>query len=91
MSNLQMALPILHTFHRNISMDAILAGKYSNIRIHGLAGNMNSDLAWTTLQNAVANTSASTTTEWCVHASHAVPHPHQSCLESVPAPLICLE
>ena len=50
-----MALPVQHTFSRNISREAILAGKYDNIRIHGIAGNMNPDLDWTTLKDAVAN------------------------------------
>lgn len=51
-----MALPLLHTDSRNISRDAILAGKYSNIRIHGMSGNMNPTQPWTTLKNALNNT-----------------------------------
>ena len=59
-----MALPVQHTFSRNISMEAILAGKYDNIRIHGIAGNMNPDLDWTTLKNAVANASKDMVQDW---------------------------
>ena len=40
-----MALPLLHTFHRNISRAAALAGTF-NIRINGLKGNMNADQPW---------------------------------------------
>jgi hypothetical protein len=36
-----MALPLVHSYTRNITRDAILAGKYANIRIHGMKGNMN--------------------------------------------------
>lgn len=43
----------MHTFSRNKSRDAILGGKYANVRIHGIAGNMNPDLAWTTLRDAI--------------------------------------
>lgn len=35
-----MALPVMHTLSQNISIDAIKAGKYNNIRLKGLAGNM---------------------------------------------------
>lgn len=48
-----MALPLQHTFSRNISRDNILAGQLSNIRIHGISGNMNPNLAWTTLKDAI--------------------------------------
>jgi hypothetical protein len=34
-------LPLVHSYTRNITRDAILAGKYANIRIHGMKGNMN--------------------------------------------------
>jgi hypothetical protein len=34
------ALPLMHTFSRNISRDAILGGKYANLRLHGISGNM---------------------------------------------------
>eukprot|EP01059_Diplonema_ambulator_P035412 TRINITY_DN8316_c0_g1_i1.p1 TRINITY_DN8316_c0_g1~~TRINITY_DN8316_c0_g1_i1.p1 ORF type:complete len:603 (+),score=66.30 TRINITY_DN8316_c0_g1_i1:57-1865(+) len=47
-----MALPLLHTLSRNISLDAIKAGKYNNIRLHQLSGNMNPSIAWTTALNA---------------------------------------
>lgn len=43
-----MALPVHFTTTRNISMDAIKAGKYNNIRLHGIAGNMNPFMNWTT-------------------------------------------
>ncbi len=59
-----MALPVLHTFHRNISMANILDGKYDNIRIHGISGNMNPNLDWTTLKDAVANVSAAEVEQW---------------------------
>ena len=48
-----MALPVIHSYSRNISRDAILAGKYANIRIHGLEGNMNPFQPWATLRQAV--------------------------------------
>lgn len=35
-----MALPVMHTLSQNISIDAIKAGKYNNIRLKGIAGNM---------------------------------------------------
>ena len=50
-----MALPLLHTMSRNMSRDAILAGKYSNIRIHGISGNMNPDQPWSTLAAALGS------------------------------------
>lgn len=49
-----MALPLLHTYSRNETRDAIQNDKYSNIRIHGLAGNMNIDQPWATLKQALA-------------------------------------
>ena len=48
-----MALPLLHSYSRNISRDAISAGKYENIRIHGLEGNMNPYQPWATLKQAL--------------------------------------
>ena len=42
-----MALPLQHTLTRNISLASITAGKYSNIRIQQLSGNMNPDTPWT--------------------------------------------
>ena len=54
-----MALPLMFTFSRNISRDAILAGKYSNIRIHGMAGNMNPEQPWSTLKDALSKIVAS--------------------------------
>lgn len=53
-----MAVDIGHTLGRNISMDAIRAGKYSNIRLHGLAGNMNRPQPWATLATALGNYTA---------------------------------
>ncbi len=50
-----MALPLSHTLSRNVSRDAIMKGKYSNIRIHGMAGNMNPAQAWATLKDALAD------------------------------------
>jgi hypothetical protein len=50
-----MALPLAHTLSRNISRDAILAGKYENVRIHGIAGNMNPFQPWATLKVALAD------------------------------------
>jgi len=52
-----MALPMLHSYSRNISRDSILSGHYSNIRIHGLLGNMNPFQPWATLKDALARTS----------------------------------
>lgn len=49
-----MALSLVHTYSRNESRAAILAGKYSNIRIQALAGNMNPEQRWTTLRQALA-------------------------------------
>eukprot|EP01048_Picozoa_sp_COSAG05_P004996 COSAG05_NODE_286_length_12159_cov_63.200249_5_plen_295_part_00 len=49
-----MALPLLHTMSRNISADAIRAGKYKNLRIHGMAGNMNPYQNWSTVSDALA-------------------------------------
>jgi hypothetical protein len=49
-----MALPVLHSFTRNASRNAILAGKYGNIRIHGMEGNMNPYQQWVTLKQALA-------------------------------------
>ena len=49
-----MALPLQHTLTRNISLAAITAGKYSNIRIQQLSGNMNPDTPWTTMAMAAA-------------------------------------
>eukprot|EP00041_Stephanoeca_diplocostata_P008440 m.125345 g.125345 ORF g.125345 m.125345 type:complete len:736 (-) comp17323_c0_seq1:544-2751(-) len=49
-----MALPLLHSFTRNASRDAILAGNYSNIRIHGMEGNMNPYQPWATLKQALS-------------------------------------
>jgi hypothetical protein len=51
-----MALPLTHTLSRNISRDAVLAGKYGNIRIHGIKGNMNPDQPWSSLKDALVTT-----------------------------------
>jgi hypothetical protein len=53
-----MALPLLHSFTRNATVDAIRAGKYSNIRIHGMEGNMNPFQPWVTLKQALATSPA---------------------------------
>ena len=50
-----MALPLEFTLTRNISLAAIAAGKYSNIRIQQMASNMNNAHAWTTIQQAAAD------------------------------------
>ena len=50
-----MALPLLHSLTRNVSRDAILSGKYANIRIHGMEGNMNSFQPWATLKQALSS------------------------------------
>eukprot|EP01060_Flectonema_neradi_P030374 TRINITY_DN4390_c0_g1_i3.p1 TRINITY_DN4390_c0_g1~~TRINITY_DN4390_c0_g1_i3.p1 ORF type:complete len:608 (+),score=103.46 TRINITY_DN4390_c0_g1_i3:60-1883(+) len=47
-----MALSLHFTMSRNKSRDAILAGKYSNIRIYSMASNMNPNISWSTLKNA---------------------------------------
>ena len=49
-----MALPLVHTMSRNISAAAIRAGKYKNLRIHGMAGNMNPHQNWSTVSDALA-------------------------------------
>lgn len=56
-----MALPLMHTLSRNISRDLILAGSYSNIRIHGMAGNMNPHQPWATLKAALSGAADSDT------------------------------
>jgi sialate O-acetylesterase len=55
-----MALPLLHSYSRNETRDAILAGKYQNLRIHGLAGNMNANQPWATLKQALVQRSCKT-------------------------------
>lgn len=50
-----MALPIQHTLSRNASLAAIMAGKYKNIRIHGISGNMNPNQPWSTLLAAATS------------------------------------
>ncbi len=54
-----MALPLANTLSRNLSIAAIAAGKYSNIRIQQLSGNMNPDTPWTTVEQAAAVSSSS--------------------------------
>ncbi len=49
-----MALPLSNTNSRNISVAAIAAGKYHNIRIQQLNGNMNPDTPWTPIAEAAA-------------------------------------
>ena len=50
-----MALPFQYTYARNTTISEIQNGKYgdSDIRITGLKGNMNADLPWTTINDAV--------------------------------------
>ena len=47
-------LPLEHTNHRNTSMNAALAGHYTNIRIHGMHSNMNPAQPWSTVKAAIA-------------------------------------
>jgi len=47
-----MALPVHYTMSINKSTDAIIAGKYNNIRMHGISGNMNPFMNWTTAKDA---------------------------------------
>jgi hypothetical protein len=49
-----MALPVSNTFSRFKSEAAIRTGKYSNIRIKQMAGNMNPELKWQNVSTAVA-------------------------------------
>ena len=67
-----MALPLMHTLSRNVSRDAILLGKYSNIRIHGISGNMNPEQPWTTLADALTTNNDSDLSNFvrtCTHAT----------------------
>lgn len=48
-----MALPMVHTLTRNITRDAILAGNYSTLRLHGIKGNMNPFQPWATVKQAL--------------------------------------
>ena len=43
---------MFYTMSRNKSRDAIQAGNSSDIRIHGLKGNMNQDQPWTAVRDA---------------------------------------
>ncbi len=59
-----MALPLLHTLSRNQTVSSILVSDaYSNIRIHGIAGNMNPDQPWITPKDAAS--SCTETPETC--------------------------
>ena len=49
-----MALPLEFTNSRNTSLAAIAAGKYSNIRIQQMAGNMNPSTPWTPIAQAAS-------------------------------------
>ena len=49
-----MALPMAHTFSRNITAEAVLSGKYSNIRLKQITTNMNPAFPWISLHDAVA-------------------------------------
>jgi hypothetical protein len=66
-----MALPVVHSYSRNISHDAILAGKYANIRIHGMEGNMNPSQPWMTLKQAVAAPPSAVRGDDVFHSSKA--------------------
>ena len=48
-----MALPLENTMSRNSSLKAILSGKYNNIRVAQIAGNMNPEMPWKTIAQAV--------------------------------------
>ena len=50
-----MALPVAHTFSRNASAKAVKAGKYANIRLKQINGNMNPGHPWITLYDGVTN------------------------------------
>ena len=53
-----MALPVLHTFSRNLTTTAILKhGKYGNIRMSGMKGNMNPQQDWISAFDAANSTS----------------------------------
>ena len=49
-----MALPVAHTFSRNITAKAVLGGKYANIRLKQIGSNMNTQFKWMTLHDAVS-------------------------------------
>ena len=49
-----MALPLIHTMSRNISGRAIEAGRYADLRIHGMWSNMNPQQNWSTVKHAYA-------------------------------------
>ena len=50
-----MALPLMHTFSRNATRDAVNDhDAYANLRIHGMASNMNPALPWSTVKQALA-------------------------------------
>ena len=44
---------MIHSFSRNISAKAVIGGKYANIRLKQISGNMNPDFKWMTLYDAV--------------------------------------
>ena len=48
-----MALPLLHTLTRNASLAAFAAGKYTNIRLQQMSGNMNPQTPWTPISAAL--------------------------------------
>eukprot|EP00038_Savillea_parva_P007103 m.167831 g.167831 ORF g.167831 m.167831 type:complete len:674 (-) comp12884_c0_seq1:903-2924(-) len=54
-----MALPMGHTFSRNYTAKNITMGKYNNIRLFGMAGNMNPAMPWTPALDAVNQTDIS--------------------------------
>lgn len=54
-----MALPLANTIANQDSAKKILAGGYQNIRIHQMSSNMNGNLPWSTLFDAVNGTTHS--------------------------------
>jgi sialate O-acetylesterase len=48
-----MALPLLHTLTRNASLAAFAAGRYTNIRLQQMGGNMNPQTPWTPISAAL--------------------------------------
>jgi hypothetical protein len=50
-----MALNIKHTLTRNESRDAVLAGKYANLRLWGYASNMQDGIQWSSVKDAIGS------------------------------------
>lgn len=47
------SIVVSHTFSRNITAKAVIGGKYANIRLKQIEGNMNPNFPWITLHDAV--------------------------------------